>query len=410
MNKAFRLPSAQRITHVMDTTVSTPPSIMIASDSIGDAVHVQELLHNEFDHIYISTGADKVPGDFVRYRPSVLILAFDTLEKSEKYFLELYRLCDEVRQRPLRTVILCSRSEIRQVYELCKKEYFDDYILFWPETDDASRLAMTIHHALHDLAALKTDGPTRAEFAAQARQLAELEKTLDEQIIKGGLHIKVASLAVERAAEGIGSALDGFSQRLIAGALPDTVEVKSAEGLNTEFSRLKREEVLPHFKAALEVTQPLKEWAANFKQECEPFLQSARTLNEMAESIWPTVLVVDDDEMQRVVIDRLLTAHNFNLLFARDGFEALSILRTKRPDLILMDIMMPNMTGVETTRRLKEVPEFAGTPVIMITGKSEGDVVTDCMKVGAVDFVVKPFDHATLIAKINQALTVSRQT
>ena len=379
-------------------------TIMIASDCIGDAAQVQDLLHSEFDHIYISTGSDKVPGDFVRYRPSILVLAFDTLEKAESYFLELYRLCEEVHQQPLRTVILCNRSQINQVYELCKKEYFDDYILFWPMSDDSSRLAMTIHHALHDLAALKTAGPSKAEFAAQARHLAELENTLDRQIVEGGMHIKVASLAVENAAEGVGAALDGFSQRIISGALPDAVEVKNAEGLKNEISRFKREEVQPHFKSAIEITQPLKQWAEKFKQECEPFLQSARALNAMAECIQPTVLVVDDDEAQRIIIDKLLTANHYNLLFARDGFEALSILRNKRPDLILMDIMMPNMNGMETTRRLKEVPEFAGTPVIMITGRSEEEVVVDSMKSGAVDFVVKPFDHNLLIAKIKQAL------
>jgi CheY-like chemotaxis protein len=385
-------------------------TIMIASDCIGDAAQVQDLLNPEFDHIYISTGSDKVPGDFVRYRPSILVLAFDTLEKAESYFLELYRLCEEVRQQPLRTVILCNRSQINQVYELCKKEFFDDYILFWPMSDDSSRLAMTIHHALHDLAALKTAGPSKAEFAAQARHLAELENTLDRQIVEGGMHIKVASLAVENAAEGVGAALDGFSQRIISGALPDTVEVKNAEGLKNEISRFKREEVQPHFKSAIEITQPLKQWAEKFKQECEPFLQSARALNAMAECIQPTVLVVDDDEAQRIIIDKLLTANHYNLLFARDGFEALSILRNKRPDLILMDIMMPNMNGMETTRRLKDVPEFAGTPVIMITGRSEEEMVVDSMKSGAVDFVVKPFDHNLLVAKIKHALDTAIPT
>jgi DNA-binding response OmpR family regulator len=72
--------------------------------------------------------------------------------------------------------------------------------------------------------------------------------------------------------------------------------------------------------------------------------------------------------------------------------------------------MMPNMDGMETTRRLKEVPEFAGTPVIMITGRSEEEVVVDSMKSGAVDFVVKPFDHNLLIAKIKQALTAAIPT
>lgn len=387
----------------MDTSAATVV-IMIASDRAADAEQVRSLLHAEFRHVYISTAADTEPGDFIRYRPNVLVLAFDTLEKSERYYLELNRMCAEVQQQPLRTVILCNRHEIKQVYELCKKGYFDDYILFWPLTDDSSRLAMSIHHALHDLASHRTEGPSAAEFAVQARHLAELGKKLDQQIVQGGLHIDVASQALQRASLGVDTALDKFSQRLIAGVLPETVEVKSADGMEAEIGRLKREDVQPQFSAAFETTLPLKQWAQELKQEVAPLIKSVQTLNDMAGHIRPTVLVVDDDEVQRVIIDDLLTAHDYNLLFARDGLEALNVLRNKRPDLILMDMMMPHMNGLETTRRLKASPEFARTPVIMITSKSDGDFVVDSMKAGAVDFVVKPYDPAILIDKIGQAL------
>jgi CheY-like chemotaxis protein len=385
----------------METPADT---ILIASDSQSDAAQVKALLHAEFDHVNISTEPDRVPGDFVRYRPNVLVLAFNTLEKSERYYLELYRLCEEVHKQPLRTVILCNRHEITKVYELCKKQYFDDYILFWPVTDDSSRLAMSIHHSLHDLATIKSEGAAMAEFYTHARHLAELEKTLDRQIEQGSQKIAVANQAVVQASKGVSTALDSFAKRLIMGELPDTVEVKSVDKMEKEIGRFKRDEVQPHFAAAIETTQPLKQWAADFKQECEPFLQSARALNTLAAGKRPTLLVVDDDEAQRIILNRLLTAKNYDLLFARDGLEALRVLKDKRPDLILMDIMMPNLDGMEATRRLKAIPEFADTPVIMITGKSEGDVVIDCRKAGAVDFVVKPYEHATLLVKIERAL------
>lgn len=385
----------------METTVDT---ILIASDSPTDAARVKSLLHAEFSHVYISTGANKGPGDFVRFRPDVLVLAFDTLEKSERYYLELNRMCEEVAQRPLRTVILCNRHEIAQVYELCKKGYFDDYILFWPMTDDAPRLAMSIHHALHNLAALKTGGPTVSEFAAQARRLAELGTKLERKVVQGGLHIEIASQALVRASQEVDTALDRFSRRLVAGATPDSAVIEGADGIQREISRVQREEVQPQFSAAIETTMPLKQWAQDLKQDCAPLLKSALALHAMAERVRPTVLVVDDDEVQRVIIDNLLTAHDYNLLFARDGMEALIVLRDKRPDLILMDMLMPNMSGLETTRRVKEIPDLARTPVIMITGKSGEDVVADCKKAGAVDFVVKPFDPAVLVDKINRAL------
>ena len=388
----------------MNTPTTTVETIMIASDNAADAAQVKALLHTEFQHVHISIAPDAVPGDFVRYRPNVLVLAFNTLEKSEHYYLELYRLCEEVHQQPLRTVILCNRHEISRVYELCKKKYFDDYILFWPMNEDSSRLAMSLHHLFHDLSTVRTQGATMGEFYTHARHLVELERTLHLQIEQGGQRIEVTSQAIAHAAQEVGTALDGFSRRLISGALPDMVEVKSAEGMKNEINRLKREEVQPQFSAAIETTQPLKQWAEKLQQECEPYLKSARVLNAIAESIRPTILVVDDDEIQRIILNKLLTARNYSLLFARDGIEALNVLKNKHPNLILMDIMMPNMNGMEATRQLKANPEFAEIPVIMITGKSEGEVVTDCMKAGAVDFVVKPYEHATLLSKIDHAL------
>lgn len=391
----------------MDTSAISLATILVVTDVTTDATLVRNLLNPEFEHVFTSTDPDKFAGDFVRHQPSVLVMAFNTLEKSERYYLGLHRLCPEVHQYPHRTVILCSQDEMRRAYELCKKEYFDDYILFWPMTHDTLRLPMSVHCALRELAALKTDGPSAAEFAAQARQLAELEKILSQQVAQGGRHIEAAGWAMEQAEQNIGTALDGFSQRLISGALPGSVTVKNADDLRKEISRFKREEVQQHFRTAAESTQPLKQWAQGFKQECAPLMESARALNAMAERIRPIVLAVDDDEFQRKIIGKLLEAENYHLIFSSDGFDALGILRKTRPDLILMDVMMPNMDGMETTRRLKAIPQFAQTPVIMITGKSEGKVVIDSKKAGAIDFVVKPFDRATLIAKVARALGAS---
>ena len=389
----------------MDTPASSAAVILIVTDITTDATLVKNLLNPEFEHVLTSTDPDKFAGDFVRHRPNVLVMAFNTLEKSERYYLGLYRMCPEVHQYPHRTVILCSKDEMRRAYDLCKKEYFDDYILFWPMTHDTLRLPMTVLHALREMAALKAVEPSAAEFAAQARHLAELEKMLDQQIAQGGIHIEKASLAMEQTEQKIGTALDGFSQRLISGASPGSVTVNNADDLKKEISRFKREEIQQHFRAAAESAQPLKQWAHEFKQECEPLMESARALNAMAGRIRPIVLIVDDDEFQHKIIAKLLEEENYHLIFATDGFEALSILRKTQPDIILMDVMMPNMNGMETTRRVKAISQFAKTPVIMITGKSEGKVVVDSLKAGASDFVVKPFDRVTLIDKIARALS-----
>lgn len=381
----------------MSNTTST---ILVASDDLGDADLVKRLLTAEFAKIFISTTQDKAVEDFDLRRPDVLVLAFHTLEKAELYYLGLYRMSRTIQAHPHRTVILCGKDDVKRVSELCMQQYFDDYILFWPMNHDAPRLPMSVHLAIRELTAAQHTGPSVAEFAAQARQLAELEKLLDRQVTLGGQHIEAASLAMERAKENVGAALDGFTRRLGQGELKEVVEVKNVEGLEREMMRLKQEEIQHHLTVASESVQPLKQWSHEFRQEYAPHLESARALNAMANSIKPKILVVDDDDFQHKMIAKILGAENYEFVFARSGAEAMSALRNIRPDLILMDVMMPDMDGLEVTRRLKTSPQFASMPVMMISGKSEGNIILNCMKAGAADFVVKPFEMEKLKAKV----------
>lgn len=202
----------------------------------------------------------------------------------------------------------------------------------------------------------------------------------------------------------IGAALDGFSSKLAQGNLPGVSRISDVSGLEQASRRLKQEEIGQRFRTVAESVQPIKQWANEFRRGCEPHSELARTLNAMADSIRPMILVVDDDDIQRKIVSTLLAAENYRLVFAGGGVEALNILRKMQPDLILMDIMVPDLDGIETTQRLKTMPQFAKVPVIMVTGNSEGAAVRDSIKAGAVKFIVKPFDRDTLLAKVVSAL------
>lgn len=122
----------------------------------------------------------------------------------------------------------------------------------------------------------------------------------------------------------------------------------------------------------------------------------------------PTVLLVDDDRFQHKIVAKILEAEHCRLVFASSAAEALEMMGEHRADLVLMDVQMAGMDGIEATRRLKAVPAFSQVPVIMITGKSEGTVVVDSLKAGAADFVVKPFDRDKLISKVARWLPGER--
>jgi PleD family two-component response regulator len=116
------------------------------------------------------------------------------------------------------------------------------------------------------------------------------------------------------------------------------------------------------------------------------------------------ILVVDDDDFQRKFTGRILQSEGFEVCYAAGGRGALDLSKSRRIDLILMDLLMPDMNGLDVITQLSTEGRLARIPVIMITGNSEREIVLRSLEVGAVDFIVKPLDRATLLAKIRRAL------
>lgn len=375
--------------------------ILIATDNATDGNLVRRLLSIEFDNVTVSAYADRHLADFERCKPEVLVLAFDSLEKAERYYLGLYRLSTVVHALPHRTLILCNQDDLKQGFELCKKQHFDDYILFWPMVHDTPRLPMAVIHALRQMEESATGAPLARELAAQARRIAELEALLAEHAAQGERHLRSASSSLQQAASEMGAALSGLSHRVAHGGF---VEVRDAGGLAGEFERFQKQEVGPRFASLHAAVKPLDVWIDSLDQIIAPQLDAVRELQAVAERVSPLLLIVDDDPLQREVLGQLLEEASVELMFAASGTEALRAAHRRPPDLVLMDVNLPDMDGIETMRRLHGTAYGSRTPVIMITGYSQKDVVVESRRAGAADFVVKPYDRAVLLDKVRAFL------
>ncbi|SCF26135.1 diguanylate cyclase (GGDEF) domain-containing protein [Micromonospora viridifaciens] len=116
------------------------------------------------------------------------------------------------------------------------------------------------------------------------------------------------------------------------------------------------------------------------------------------------VLVVDDDEDIARFVGFNLRLHGFEVLHASDGQEALEVIERQRPDLAVVDLMMPRIDGLELTRRLRADPMTSALPVIMLTAKGMTQDKVNGLSVGADDYLVKPFDTLELVARVNSTL------
>lgn len=115
-----------------------------------------------------------------------------------------------------------------------------------------------------------------------------------------------------------------------------------------------------------------------------------------------SVLIVDDDYDTRTVVKTILTGSGFSVEDAAGGKQALELLKTYKPDLILLDIMMPEMSGYDVVVHLKQKPETQNIPIIMLTAKGEPEDLIVGYKDYAVDYYIpKPFTTRQLLAGIN---------
>ena len=121
----------------------------------------------------------------------------------------------------------------------------------------------------------------------------------------------------------------------------------------------------------------------------------------------PLVLVVDDLPTNVRLLEAVLSPKGFRVATASSGEEALGVLGSEHPDLVLLDIVMPGMDGYEVCRRIREDPGTAFLPVIMITASGEDQKIR-AIESGADDFINKPFDQAELLARVRSLVRVKR--
>ncbi len=118
----------------------------------------------------------------------------------------------------------------------------------------------------------------------------------------------------------------------------------------------------------------------------------------------PTILTVDDARTVRLIVQKSLSAFDCNVTEATNGYNAFFAIESTRPDLILLDISMPIMGGVETLSRLKSTPELAAIPVIMLTSRADHIVIPQLAGMGARGNVMKPFNEIDLLRKIGDVI------
>lgn len=308
-----------------------------------------------------------------RHEPLVLGLAYSRLELALMFYLRALKRLPGERTDLLQTIVFCDRTEAQKAYDLCCEGVIDDYLVTRP-IYDSWQLALSIKHA-RDRLGIK-------------RWMLDVTATPPE---RKGIAQCVADL------EAAVAALSPGSDRL------QRVMVDVRLAVNDLTSHLREGTRLMEQSRAAHADAPVSGLVPGAKNPSAT--PSAPLADAGPRSTSPLVLVVDDDEFMRQFVARTLESGGYTVVAAEDGLQGLAALGAGTVDLVLMDIEMPGISGIETTRRLRERWSLENLPVIMLTGHGDRESVMSALDAGASDFIVKPCSRTALLAKVADRLT-----
>src|SRR2546422_4638109 len=120
----------------------------------------------------------------------------------------------------------------------------------------------------------------------------------------------------------------------------------------------------------------------------------------------PRILIADDTPANLHILQLRLAANGYEIITATDGEEAIAAARQHQPDLILLDVMMPKLDGIEVCRRLRADPALPFVPIILVTAKADSKDVVAGLEAGGDEYLTKPVDQAALVGRVKSMLRI----
>jgi len=375
--------------------------ILIVSDDAEEARVVRELFQGDFANVFSADSEEVGVRLFQERLPAVLVLVFQEMERSERFYLMLYRQCPTIREIPYQTLLLCKSNESETAFSLCRNGTFDDYLINRP-LHDPFRLRLAVHQALARQSGRTDSASVQRQLAHIGSDLRHLD-TFVSKALSGGQTQQAESIkAFHEFASRLTRELDQFESHMSNAARGAAAKVIENSGLRQQFDQMRRDHVEPAARQVAGKLQETQQWVQKFDAGYNE--QAARVVSHEFPPAHPEAMLVDDDEIYREMLGIMLEEVGLRITQAASGEAALAEMRKRPPDIVLLDYNMPGLDGAETLEQMKADPELRQIPVIMLTGAGTREVMMTVSKLGAAGFIVKPSNRPTILAKINSLL------
>ncbi len=409
---------------------SRHPKVVMIVDNDEDTTGASNILVSHIEEYRTIQLNEETTDYLLQIEPIVILFALGTVEKSVEYYK---CLVDEHQLNHLHySVILCNNKDSALAFRCCMKGFFDNYFVYQPLYEKL-RLLMIVQNGLNetrsatalknendelfeqidqDLSLLIEEGSkckqnilnsvkSKREDIIQSSEKSIQSKELDisdqpsEEVISSIKEEHLTPL-LAHLEEDIKAGLDNLLAQLLSKqtAIKETPKVKpqKQKGLITHVPSIKKRPVPP-------VTP------GEHDDELPPITNTASNDNEIdLPQDDPVILIVEDNNLYREMIGSVLTKENYNIDEAEDGLCALKKIKEKHYDLILMDLFMPNLDGLNATKKIRQLSGGRDIPVIALTGNKNKEIVKKWANFGLKGYIMKPSTKTEILSVVKKIL------
>lgn len=381
--------------------------LLVFGDSMEENTAIQTLLNGEGFNVLATDNEEEAISLFERKRPVLIIMTLFDVVEAEKFYRTLQRCCHDFDKFPHRSLLLCRGNQAQSAFDLCLDGTMNDYVVSRPMIDPF-RLRLSVYQALKNCSASEEIRELQYKIGGRDGDLNELENTVNRAFAKfASVNGDVLSVFVEFTKK-LSNDFDAFRDRFLVeteGEQP--LKNQPDEIIRLRFQQFKDQSLAANLQSISEQLDVPADWLGEFEKEIKKYLTlllgGRLDAQAHAPAVIPSVpqlLLVDDDPTYRTMLKRMLESNGYGLIEAEDGIQAIEELACVRPNLIFLDLMMPNLDGMETLKRIKVNSALKDVPVIMLTGLTDTDMVRECIRAGAIDYIVKPSNRATILHKV----------
>lgn len=396
---------------------SRHPRVVLVHDSKDDILGTAHIISDQEKNFRAVIFDDKTRKKLFEYKPAVILFALSSVMESVEFYTEM--VADETLNYPHQSILLSSNKESGLAFHCCVKGLFDNYFVYQP-LYEKFRLKFIVHAALmvtssiskyekyndelldeidEDLAQLIEDGSQcKAGLIGSIQEcvknienvtVADIESTASPEEVLENItknHVQPMLAVLEKdILQGLGTMVDNLLSHQSKTQKPMKLSASQNRDLNL-VEELKQQDNAPVIQ----------------EQET-PFVNNPAT-EDKESSVPKRILIVEDNELYRNMLVTVLTTEKFEVEEASDGLAALDKIKQNHYDCVLMDLFMPKLDGLNTTKRLQQINEGKDLPVIALTGNKRKDLVKKWASFGLKGYLMKPSNKKDILEAVNKAI------